>query len=371
MSFRTLLTAGLLMAAAGSALAEERGHLRTFRDWVVGCDNTRTCRAFGLTARDSSTQLAIRIDRTGDPGAAPTVTIILVQDADPAPGTRMTIVTDGGGTVEVAIGSGATVEDGEITLTDRVATSRLLDDIRRGRSLAVTLDPAPARGATADPVSLDGAMAALLWMDDRQKRVGTRTVLARPGETATSTVPRPPQAPARRNGVAMTGPAVPSPLPESWTEAVMRAFRTIPGDGCNQEDDNAEDIEAQRLSARLVLVSVRCWRGAYNFSRAYYILEEGERPRVRAASFPRVREPLPAAEDPPSNRNPDHILWNGELDLAGGTVFHLAKGRGMSDCGEIGEWRWDGERFQPLRLEVMPTCRGLLPPNWLTLFRTR
>ncbi|MGQ3353661.1 MAG: DUF1176 domain-containing protein [Phreatobacter sp.] len=371
MSFRTLLTAGLCIAAAGTALAEERGHVRTFRDWVVGCDNARTCRAFGLTPRDSATQLAIRIDRTGAPDAAPTVTIILVQDADPAPGTRLKIVADGGGTVEVAIGSGATVEDGEVTLTDRAATARLLGDIRRGRSLAVTLDPVPARGETVDPVSLDGAMAALLWMDDRQKRVGTRTALARPGDASSAAVPRPPQAPAKRDGVPMTGPAVPSPLPQAWTEAVMTAFRTIPGDGCNQEDDNAEDIEAQRLSARLVLVSVRCWRGAYNFSRAYYILEEGERPRVRPASFPRVREALPAAEDPPSNRNPDHILWNGELDPAGGTVFHLAKGRGMSDCGEIGEWRWDGESFQPLRLEVMPTCRGLLPPNWLTLFRTR
>ncbi|AVO45366.1 DUF1176 domain-containing protein [Phreatobacter cathodiphilus] len=370
MHLRTLLAAGLCLAV-GTALAEERGHVRTFRDWVVGCDNARTCRAFGMAARDSSTQLAVRIDRSGDPGAVPTVTVILAQDATLPAGTRLKVTADGGAMVEVVIGRGATVEDGEVTLTDRAAAGRLIDEIRRGRSLAVSLDPAQGSGERADPISLDGAMAALLWMDDRQKRVGTVTALARPGESPAAIVPRPPQAPARRDGVAMTGPPVPSPLPEAWTGPVMQAFRAIPGDACNQEDDNDEDIEAQRLSERLVLISVRCWRGAYNFSRAYYILEDGPSPRVRPASFPRIREALPAAEDPPSNRNPDHILWNGELDPAGGTVFHLAKGRGMSDCGEIGEWRWDGARFQPLRLEVMPTCRGLLPPNWLTLYRTR
>jgi hypothetical protein len=370
MSVRTLLAVGLCLAA-GSALAEERGHIRTFRDWVVGCDNARTCRAFGLPARDSSAQLAIRIDRAGDPEAAPSVTVILSQDAAPAAGTRLKIVADGGGTVDVAIGRGATHDENEVTITDRAATTRLLDEIRRGRTLAITLDPAQGSGERADPVSLDGALAALLWMDDRQKRVGTRTAIARAVDGPASAVPRPPRAPRPPQGVAMTGPAVPAELPAAWTEPVMQAFRTIPGEACNQEDDNDEDIEAQRLSARLVLVSVRCWRGAYNFSRAYYILEEGPSPRVRPASFPRIRDPMPAAEDPPSNRNPDHILWNGEIDAATGTVFHVAKGRGMSDCGEIGEWRWDGSRFQPLRLEVMPTCRGLLPPNWITLFRTR
>lgn len=371
MSFRTLLAAGLCFATAGTALAAERGHVRTFRDWVVGCDNARTCRAFGLPARDSATQLAVRIDRPGAPEAAPTLTVILAQDALPAAGTRLKVEADGGGLVEVAIGSGATHEEGEVTLTDRAATARLLDEIRRGRSLRVTLNPAQGSGERTDVVSLDGAMAALLWMDDRQRRLGTRTALARPGEAAASTVPRPPEAPVRRDGVPFAGPAVPTELPAVWTEPVMRAFRTIPGEGCNQEDDNHEDIEAQRLSPQLVLVSVRCWRGAYNYSRAYYIVEEGDRPRVRPASFPRVRDALPPAEDPPSNRQPDNILWNGEFDPAGGTVFHLAKGRGMADCGEIGEWRWDGARFQPLRLEVMPTCRGLLPPNWITLFRTR
>lgn len=370
MSVRTLLAAGLCLAAT-HALAEERGHIRTFRDWVVGCDNARTCRAFGLPTRDSSTQLAVRIDRSGDPGAVPTLTVILAQDAAPAAGTRLKVAAEGGGTVEVVIGRGATIEDGEVTITDRAAAGRLIDEIRRGRSLAVTLDPAQGGGERANPVSLDGAMAALLWLDDRQKRVGTVTALARPGEAAAATVPRPPQAPARRDGVPFAGPAVPAELPAAWTEPVMRAFRAIPGEGCNQEDDNDEDIEAQRLSPRHVLVSVRCWRGAYNYSRAYYIVEDGPRPRVRPASFPRLRDPMPAAEDPPSNRNPDHILWNAELDAAAGTVSHVAKGRGMSDCGEIGEWRWDGSRFQPLRLEVMPTCRGLLPPNWITLFRTR
>jgi len=367
----TLFVAVGLVGAPCGVQAEERGHVRTFRDWVVGCDNTRTCRAFGLPAQDSSGMLAVRIDRAGDPEAAPSLTIILDQEAAPQDDARLRISADTGGTVEVTIGRDARHEDGEITLTDGQATGRLLDEIRRGRSLTISLDPAAGRSDGVPSISLDGAVAALLWVDDRQKRVGTRTGLARPGTASGNAIPQPPPAPQARAGVPMTGPAVPTDLPPAWKTQVMAAFRTIPGEACNLEDDNDEDIEAQRLAARLVLISVRCWRGAYNFSRAYYILEEGSRPRVRPAAFPRIREPLPAAENPPSNQQPNHILWNAEIDATSGTVSHLAKGRGMSDCGEIGEWRWDGTRFQPVRLEVMPRCRGLLPPNWITLHRTR
>lgn len=370
MPFRTLLVAGLCFAAA-TALAEERGHLRGFRDWIVGCDNTRTCRAFGLTSRSATRSAAVRIDRSGEPDAAATLTIILAEDAAPAAGTRLRIVADGADAVELVIGSGATIAEGELTLTEAETARRLLDAIRRGRSLVVAIEPDPTGMTSVDSISLDGAMAALWWMDERQKRIGTVTALARPGSADAAGIPHPPLAPPHQAGIAMTGPAVPAVLPAELTAAVIQAFRTIPGDGCNQEDDNEQDVKAERLSQQQLLVSIRCWRGAYNYSRAYYIVADGARPGVRPAAFPRIREPMPAAQNPPSNRRPANILWNAEIDAESGTISHLARGRGMADCGEIGVWRWDGERFKPVQLAVMPACRGLFPPNWLTLFRTR
>ena len=37
----------LLLALAAAAAGPQPGALKTFTDWTVGCDNTRTCRAVG------------------------------------------------------------------------------------------------------------------------------------------------------------------------------------------------------------------------------------------------------------------------------------------------------------------------------------
>ncbi len=361
----SLIAAATVLAASSIARADGRGEIRTFRDWIVACDNTRTCRAFGMPKQDTMIGVALRIDRGGAADAQPVISIVLDRDTGGTTGLRLSASVDGGAATDIIVGRGASQDEETITVTDRALAERLIADIRRGQSLRVTVHPAGNQQEPPDPISLDGAMAALLWMDEQQGRIGSRGALARPGDgRARPPLPtEPPRAAAERRlpnqgDVARRLEAVRAP--------VLAAFRALPTDTCEDEDNPA--IAAHRLAERLLLVAVQCWRGAYQSSDIHFLVSEGAVPQVRPASFPRPRKPSPDARPEPHD---DAILTTSDVDAATGRVAHFAKGRGIGDCGEVAEWQWDGERFRPVRFDVMPTCRGLTPPNWFSLYRTR
>jgi hypothetical protein len=363
-----LLVASASLALAGQAGAEERGTYRTFRDWIAACDNTRSCRAFALPSDSDPVGIALGIARGGDPEAAPDLTLHFTDQEQVRNAGRVTIATEAGPVATLVIGEGLIVDENVYAITDKRAAAAILAAARRSRDLRLTFDP-PMAGPDGGTlrISLDGASAALLWIDDRQKRVGTVTALARHGARPASAVPKPvvPAPPAARPA---TGGAAPAELAPAALEATMAAFRRIPDDHCNQDDPDRDGPSIDRLAPNLLLVGIRCWRGAYNFSRAYYFVEEGDRPNVRPASFPR---PFTLPRTPDAEAAPDNILWNADFSPAMDSIGHFSKGRGIGDCGERGEWAWTGRAFEPVSLSLMPTCRGIDPGSWFTLYRTR
>ncbi len=369
LSRAALLAATVSLTLAGEAGAEERGTYRSFRDWVAACDNTRSCRAYALSADNDSVGVALGMARAGDPDAAPELTLHFADQDQIRNEGRVTITADTGPVATLVIGQGLIVDENVYAIADERAAAAILAAARRSRELRLTFDPPVAgQDGNALRISLDGASAALLWIDDRQKRVGTVTALARPGTRPAAAVPRPviPAAPVARPA---TGGAAPAELAPATLEAAMAAFRRIPDDHCNQDDPDRDGPSIDRLAPNLLLVGIRCWRGAYNFSRAYYLVDEGARPNVRPASFPRPFDRPSGADagSPP----PDNILWNADFSPAMDSIAHFSKGRGLGDCGERGEWAWTGRAFAPVSLSLMPTCRGIDPGSWFTLFRTR
>lgn len=367
-------TAALTIATTCLALpafAQEAGALRSFRDWMAACDNTRVCRAFSLPEASESTGITLGLDREASPQAEPQF-FIPVRDQERMPSRGRLILHGSAGPIAtLEIGRGAVIDESAYRVTDRRANAAILAEARRAAELTLVFDP-PLQGVDGVgpegvKISLSGASAALLWMDERQKRVGTVTALARPGNRQASEVPPAPPLPSQPPNPPATG-AAPQSLAPATLEAVMAAFRAMPGDACDQDDEERGPPSVDRLSARQLLVGVRCWRGAYNFSRTYFIVEEGERPTVRAASFSR---PGGASETDSGSPEPDSIIVNGEYDPQSGLINHFSKGRGLGDCGTIGHWRWDGRAFLPTFYQSMPTCRGVLLSNWFTLYRTQ
>jgi hypothetical protein len=362
----TLAALVLLAVPAG---AQEQGTYRTFRDWMAACDNTRACRAYALSESSDSDGVALGLDRAAGAEATPELFLHFRDEELVTNDRKVTIRSETGDIATLTVGQGLRAEDNIYRITDRQAVAAILAEMRRSKEMRLILDPAPDRvDAGGIRISLDGASAAFLWIDDRQKRVGTVTALVRPGERPASAVPRPvvPAAPAGRPA---TGGAAPATLPPATLAAVMAAYRRIPGDDCNQDDPDRDEPSIDRLAPRLLLVGIRCWRGAYNFSRAYYLIDEGPRPNVRPAAFPRPY----LQQEPREARTPpvDHILWNADFSTSTGTIAHFSKGRGIGDCGETGEWAWNGRAFQAMSIRLMPTCRGIRAGDWFTLYRTR
>jgi hypothetical protein len=181
-------------------------------------------------------------------------------------------------------------------------------------------------------------------MDEKQKRLGTATALARPGAKPASAVPPPPALPR-----IASAPASPKP-PRRLSKAELQRLRARSCDGVS---DQGEEQEAQvfRLDARTSVahIPVACWSGAYNISALLLVANDAG--PWRNAPFDR---PLAqGGEDTESG-----IVYNGEWDPKTRRLGTYMKGRGIGDCGTTQTHAWDGSRFRLVEQAEMGECRG-------------
>ena len=112
MILRSLALLVLTLAVAQPALAQgatQPGPLKTFKDWVIGCDNLRSCLALGLSPEEDSSNAYVRVARGGAAANEPSVvfavmaedapkaaTLALAIDGKPLPGLApLTVKVDG------------------------------------------------------------------------------------------------------------------------------------------------------------------------------------------------------------------------------------------------------------------------------------
>jgi hypothetical protein len=356
-----LALAALTAALALPAHAEEHGATRDVRDWLAACDNVRTCRALSLPG-DGDDAWFLRLDRDGGPAAPVRLMIMTKGEQSPRDGL-LTLSAGGVALATLSLGAGLTHVDRGYVVDDQAAIAAVIGAARRAASLELRIQPTTPGGRTAAisaTMSLDGASATLLWIDERQQRLGTVTALVRRGDRPADAVPAPPALPEAPP--ALTGLAAP---PSAISAEVISEMARQAASYC-EPDEQIEDSDAKRvfrLSEKLLLASTSCYSGAYNFSRAYFLIDEGPNPNVRPALFPRP------AED--SSGSPANVLVNGDADETSGGVSFYDKGRGLFDCGSLGAWQWDGQAFRPTRFGTMPTCRGIDVDHWPKVFRTR
>jgi hypothetical protein len=360
------VAAFLALTSAAVAAPGETGAWKTFKSWSVGCDNTRSCTAAaGDSDRESG--LALALSRSGEPEAQPTIRFALHFSADTPRKGMITLSAGGRSVARIRIGVDTRASDGGLTVTAEPVRAAILAALRKEAQLQLRFD-APLGEDQRDrySISLDGAAAALLWMDERQKRVGTATALIRPGRRPASAVPPPPPLPRRPQAV---------PLPQGGEAATLSAaarerIESMREEGC-EEDVRERDRDGvptvRRLPEGRLLVSVRCAWGASSTSESYFILRDGESPQIERARFPRPYEPL---DEGPAERMPEFVLadvYDGALDQ--GEITSGDGTHGGSFCGERGSWVWTGARFEPIQIRTMLPCGGANVP--VPLYRTR
>jgi Protein of unknown function (DUF1176) len=333
------MTPILLLAAAAAALAPQPAELKTFQDWTVGCDNGAACHAVALMPEEwPEDGLTMSVRRGPEAGAQPVLAFELGADSNAS-----SVSADGKRLAVRLVGS-----EGQ-TRVAPADTAAMIGVLRS----ASRVELQAADGKPLGAVSLKGASAALLYMDEKQRRTGTATALVRPGT-------RPPPGPPPAVPVVSAAP-LSSARPLALSPAALAALRRK--HGCTLDEvGGPEDAETATMTATATLLLLACGSGAYNVSHVPFVLRRG-RGGVEAvpAAFD-LAEPWWKEEGKP-------MLINAGWDKQRGLLTSYSKGRGLGDCGTSAEYAWDGRAFRLVEQAEMGECRG--STDYITTWRAR
>jgi len=323
-------------SAASPAMATES---RAFRDWIAVCDNGNACFAYG-PGREGFGWIRVAIEP--GPDAGPQVSAGYWPEE--AGTTRAFSLTIDGAVYPMMLSNNEPV-------AAEVPAAKALEVVR-----------ALAGGSTArisgdHEISLSGAAAALLWIDERQGRVDTVTALRRPGQRPASTVRAAPPLPA-----VSPAPAVSQTGFGEQNQTLPAALEAVPAVAeCRAETAEhwvGKEVMSARLDASTELWAVPCFAGAYNMGHDWYITGPGG------------RDPRPARLSSASGETGAGTI-NGGYSPETRTITAFAKGRGVGDCGAASTWTWTGREFVLTRELEMQACWGVPADYWPTTWRTR
>ena len=326
----------LLLAAANVMVAPVPPGA-TFGNWTVACDNGRHCEAIGLPGSDGTeSEWVLYMSRGAGGAASPKITL--------TPGFE----SSASGVAHLRIDGKDTAfrfdENGEPVGN----TAGLLTAVAGGRKVEV-VDLANRRVGV---VPVAGASAALRWVDDRQKRVGTVTAIVARGSAML--VPPPPALPRIAQPPASKAPA------RKLRLADVKAIKGLGTDYC---DDDIKEVATYRLDAGHSVGIVGCMMGAYQGASLIVVIDETG--RWTPASIEQPRRPE-SRTDPVDL----YLLTEAEYDPASRLLSMHAKGRGLADCGESATWAWDGKMFSLASFQALDTCLGAPPGTWLSRWQT-
>ncbi|MGV3679920.1 MAG: DUF1176 domain-containing protein [Acidovorax sp.] len=311
-----------LLALALPAQAADKEPVRfTHKDWGLQCDNTRACSAVGYQpeAGDSG-PVSIRLTREAGPGTPVLVDLqVSTEDVTPA-------------SLNLKVGKlSLSGLKGDIPRVPAGQVAALLQELQKNDEATVTA------GKEQWVLSLAGASAVLLKMDEAQGRVGTPGALVRRGSKSESSVL-----------AAVPAPVVNAvrPLPErKGDDALAKPLLAAidlkeVDDRCNGDPPKPAEVQVHRLTERKVLLSIPCAMGAYNFGGLNWL----------------------ANDRPPYQ--PQQLDAEGEFDAADGSIRSSMKGRGIGDCWSMQEWHFDGKGFVLTGQSGDSMCRGFAGGAW-------
>ena len=279
---------------------------KQFRDWSATCGNDGTCWAFGFTSGNNGGWVRLALDP--GPDAKPQVVFGYWPDGDAKGPARIGLTIDGR---DFAAALNDASED-DAPIGQIAGDARpVIDALTQGKVMTI-------RGVSSQDISLHGAAAALLWIDEKQGRLDTPTALMRRGDKPASSVPVAPVLPT-----VAAAPAVNQSGFGDQNQTLPAALRsrTEVGDCLKESAMPAvgDMVMSARLDARTELWAVPCGSGAYNLTHNWYVTGPGG------------RDPRPAAlvgtAGPGADPNmPDNATVNGEYDPGSRTLSAFARG---------------------------------------------
>ena len=321
-----------LLALAAAATAADP--LVTFKDWVAGCDNGRSCMAVGQYNAANFDLASVVVERGPLPGAVP---VIWFRNED----EKVIDLAADGKRLNVKL----ILDADEYTLT---VAAESAPTVVAALQSAKLLAPVLADGSKASPLSISGASAAMRWIDAQQQRVGTLTALVAKGARPASAVPPPPPLPIVTR--AVPSGSLGKPLSDADIRKIQQEYAE-----CSDDSELQDKVDYGRIDAHttLAIVTAICGSGAYNYFGIPLLLrDDGTR---TVADFGPKEE--------------GDLTMNLSWDAKTATLSTSFKGRGIGDCGGGTDYVWDGQRFRVVRESMMGECLGAIA--WITTFRAR
>ncbi len=336
-----------LTAATGDPKLDE---LALYQDWIVGCDNLRSCHATSLPVEEEGNigpvgdgNMTVAIKRGAAPSDGPQVQLAVV---DSLPDSNMTdirgVAVDGGKSLLKLNGT-----NGVFNL-DAKASAKLVAAVRHARAIAFV----DHKGKVVASASLSGLMAALAYIDERQYRLDTVSALANPGKKVADYRTIPPIFPQSPINIR----EIPDRLPAGLDEAQISSLRQQ--DPCLANNPNAAPAapEYHRMDDKTSLLILPTSCDGYNpYSQIYTISDDGV---IAKAQF--SRHPGGATLDDTDLVN---IWWDKEERR----LNSFGRGRVISDCGVSEEFAWSEGLFHLTHYASMSPCRG--SRDFITTYR--
>ncbi len=343
-----------------------------YKHWLASCDNLRSCTAFGADMLGDNewrdTRIIVRVTREGTASSMPELMILISDDDVDAPpaGTTAQILVDGPTEFKHNVRFSSDSEYDDVYVIARFSSSdarRIITAIAQGNSLTVN-----APGKSPIILLLDGSLAVFRWMDKKQMRAGGVTALVDYGPALPQAIPPIPRVPIVKyyqlppqNILLKTVPAIvletkeakacaekagpDYDLPEAELSAYIEA-------AMNELKQHSSVVA--RLTPDLLLVSMPCGSGAYNYKDRFFLVSESE---VRGLGL-----------DSESPEEADTLL-NISFDPITAELNTFSKGSGVGDCGVFETFVWDGTTFQLTQVKEMPECIGIHPGLWHVTYR--
>lgn len=305
-AFFTAWAVSCMAAIAAPASAQQN---REFTDWAATCDAELVCEAYTHHVGDDPAVYLFHVTRGQ---SEETWNLVLeVNGGQPRRpyeiGARLV-----GAEFDRVIDAASHDSDREIYLLGDNANALMAG---LGPASEVVFSITDADGGPLVPhFSLSGLSASLLWIDEMQGRIGS-----------------PREAGAVPEGMSPAADGIPEELLiRHHREGECDAFEDLP---------NGNEFIVADLGGERTLYLLPCSSGAYNFAYVGYIHAYGGYERAWFADYSDT-----------SSWTATPYLVNPDWEPATKRLTMFNKGRGIADCGSIGEWQaYDGylrlERF--------------------------
>ena len=324
-----------LAAAFGSVLshAQIQGNYFSHKDWEIACDNTGTCRVAGYQADNQSHSISVLLQRAAGAQAQVSARVKIDREAFGRELKQLQLFMAGQSFGFVKIDS--KTDEGQLSIAQ---TQKLIQALQGKEPILWKWNK------FTWALSVDGASAVLLRMDDFQKRIGTNSALLRKSTASSDQVLKPKNIPKVNINSYVKGLQARHLIHSAISKQIFKQIKnTTTAEDCPLVFDTnflADDrVVVFPLNSQYAVVEVPCWRGAYNVGNGYWVMDR---------QLKQVKQ----------------IVTVTGSSFSEGQIFSNQRGRGIGDCNSVEEWSWTGKRFIKTYQARTEMCRGFAGGAW-------